>query len=658
MADKDIKRVKKNDTTTKENGIKKLLNFFRIAPSSNGKITPTRPKSTNNTRKKTSDYVPIEMPTSVQQAYQYFVDNLNTGIYRSNQYRMERYKDIKYATTVEPLLNNAVNIYVSEAYAPENGKKPIEIHAKNKKTESLFYEWMNSVGFDDLTIRSCIRNLVVYGDSFWVNNITDNGVESITMLDPFLVANRIEFSVGMVTQMKQWSQTVLNLVNTYGSLKQIYDIVTGDSLEDISQFYKSYLFGYELKLSAETEDGKGVKGVPPWAITHCRMFSTETDFFPFGKPVFLNAIPSFKSYRTTQMLIDMLRVASFPRENITIKGEEGMDIYTRMARVDEVRRFLEKITPSSTQDDLSTVGSRIYSIEGLFDFDVIDPDVDLDKLGDLEYKRTDMIMSTGIPDSYLNPSEGAGDLGGENAESLKYLNRIFQRRADCLRESFLEGLSSTFRMHLMLIGHGNGDSEEFELSMPNSVEDMNADAIDKDSDTFTFAKDILDSLGTMVGLERGDSLPQDVVIDVLKTYLPVHSDRIKKWIKALYDYSEEVEEEKESENNAVSDGETADDGKGTVKEPIIGKGGMLPSKPKHESVKRLDEIIRSDKMNEIYLECRKKRGVTSGNFGNITCYNDSYKTRDAFSPISMLKEQINLNKISRIRESLDIDKGK
>ena len=629
----------------KKSRFQKLLNFFRIAPNGENKIIPTEPEKTKN-GKETGKYNPINMPTTIDQAYKYFVANMNTGIYRANEYRLDRYKDCKYACTTEPLLNTSVQIYVSEAYSPENGKKPIEIHAKNKKVESEFYTWMANVGFTDSVIRSCLWNLVVYGDAFWVNKITDSGVEAITPLDPFLVANRIEFNVGMVEEMKKWNQFCLNISNTYGSLKDIYDIITGDELEDISQFYRSYLFGYELKLSANTENEKDVKGVPPWAITHCRMFTTETDFFPFGKPILLNSIPAFKSYRTTQMLIDMLRVATFPREHITIKGEDAMDPFTRMQRVDEVRQFLENITPTSDADDLSAVGQRIYSLEDLFDVDLIDSDIDLDKLGDLEYKKNDMIMSTGIPDAYLNPSEGAGDLGGENAESLKYLNKIFSRRCEQLRESLMEGITETFRMHLMLKGIGDGDKEEFELSMPNNVEDMNSDEIDKVSDTFTLAKDIIDTISSCAGLERGETVDQEIVKDIMKTYLPVSASTISKWISKIYKDAEEQEAEMEDNN-----GEEGTD------EPIIGDSNVLPKTPKRESrkenIKKLQESLNNGTFNARYLEIKKNRGITDGNLGNMTYFNNSYRLNDKYSSINLLKEQINQDNIKRIKEEVD-----
>lgn len=659
------KGFKPLDTQSTDNNkaIDKLLGMFRLARVNDNKnLVPAKPEL-NKKGEPTGSYKPIEMPTSIEQAYQYFVQNLNTGIYQSNAYRLERYKDCKYMVTVEPIMNTACQIYVSETYSVESGEKPIIIKAKDKKLEKLFYTWLDNVGFTDNFVRDCIYNLVVFGDAFWVNEIDINaktGVTGVTCLDPFLVANRMEFNVGMTNQQQSWYNTSLNMSNTYGSLKQVLDIVNGNNLEDFSQFYKSYLFGYELKLNAETTEARDVRGVPPWAITHCRMFSTETDFFPFGKPIFLNALASFKSYKTTQMLVDMLRVATFPKEVIKIKGSENMDIYTRMQRVDETRQFLENITPRTNNQDGLSVGDRLYTMEDLFEWDIIDTDIDMDKLGDLEMKESSMVMATGIPDSYLMPSKGAGDLGGENAESLYYLNKIFQRRCDSIRSAFLEGLTETFRMHLLLTGNSDGDKSEFELSMPTNTEQFNDDKVSHDSDMLDLATNIISNLGQAVGLERGETINPIVVKDILKMYMPIEPSKLDKWVDLLIQTKGEDEEENQDDNPMEQQGEA---------QPLIIPTGNIiggDSKPKKESKsikeknKKLYEAITGDNdlLNNSYFEARKQSGIIDGRLGNRFYFNNSGRiAKDyRFSTLGLLKEEHQLHNVKRLEEKIKNEK--
>lgn len=619
----------------------KLLNFFNIAPTKKGGIIPTQ-KVLDKKGNETDKITPIDMPSAMESAYQYIVSNLNTAPYMDNAFRFLRYKDMKSACTTEPILDTAVKIYVSEAYATEHGKNLVQIKAKDSKVEKYFYDWYERVGFTENVIRDIFTNLVIYGDAFWINGIDMNGqggIKTITTIDPFLVADRIEFNVGMVEEKKQWYNQALNLSNSYPALKQIFDIVTNKNLEDISMLYKSFLFGYSLKLSAEEDSGDAsakINGVPPWALTHCRLFTTDKDFFPFGKPMMLSALPTYKSYKTTQLLIDLLRSASFPREKYEIKCDENSDPFTRNMRISEAKNFLENITPQTKNQDGLSVGSKIYTCEGLVDFDIIDPSIDLEALGDLEKKEKSMVMSTGIPDSYILPSEGAGDLGGENADSLYYLNKIFQRRVDALRQAFLEGLDECFRMDLMLTEQFDGDKTEFEFSIDNPVEDYTSDKISQISDIFSLAKDIIDTISTCAGLERGEVVDRSILRDICKMYLPVETTVLDKWINKIYDTAED-ETSVEDEENGTS-------------ENVLGKKGNLFERKDKSIIEKINNSM--DKISEEYFKFKKEHGMTEGKIGNKLYYNNTYRLKEhyEYTTLALAKEQMNINKVKRLKE--------
>lgn len=624
----------------------KLLNFFNIGVTDKGNIIPTENVLDKN-GKPTDKIKPIDMPSAMEQTYQYLVNNMNTAPYMDNAYRFLRYKDMKTACTTEPILDTAVKVYVSEAYTSEFGKNLVQIKAKDSKLEKYFYKWFEDVGFTENVIRDIFTNLVMYGDAFWINGISMEGklgITKITPISPFLVSERIEFNVGMIEEKKQWFQMALNLANTYPSLKQIVDIVSNENVEDISKLYESYLFGYTLKLWAEesgendSQDEKDVKGVPPWCVAHCRLFTTDKDFFPYGKPLFLSAIPTFKSYKTTQLLIDMLRSQCFPREHYSIRCDENSDVFTRNMRITEAKNFIEGITPQTQNQDGLSVGAKVYSCDGLIDYELLDPSIDLEALGDLEEKKYSMCMSTGIPMTYLCPEEGDG-LGGDNAEKLYYLNKIFQRRVDALRRAFLEELDETFRMHLLLTEEFDGDKSEFELSIENPTEDYTSDKVSQISDIFGLAKDVIDTISTCAGMDRGDKLDPNVVKSVLTQYLPVERDVINKWINAIYGSAEE----EENQNNDEDDGKPKDN--------ILGKKPNL-----FESRKLMEKIEESkDKINEEYFKYKKEHGMTEGQIGNRYYYNNTYrlKAHYQYTPLYFLKEEIQTQKAKRIQEEME-----
>ena len=648
MGNSKVELINISKTNKQYKNTSKLMDFFNLGVTTDGHMIPTE-HVRDKDGKELPKIKPIEMPSAMEQTYQYLLSNYNTMPYSDNMYRFLRYKDMKMACTTEPILETATRIYVSEAYTSEYGKNLVQIKAKDSKLEKYFYKWFEDVGFTENVIRDIFTNLVMYGDAFWLNGIDmegKGGITTITPIDPFLVADRIEFNVGMVEEKRQWFQMALNLANTYPSLQQIVDIVSQKNVEDISALYKSYLFGYTLKLWAEEENGdsqdvKNVKGIPPWCIAHCRLFTTDKDFFPFGKPMFLSAIPAFKSYKTTQLLIDMLRSQSFPREHYSIHCDENSDPFTRNLRISEAKNFIEGITPQTQNQDGLSVGSKIFSCDGLIDYELLDPSIDLDALGDLEEKKYSMCMATGIPMTYLCPEEGEG-LGGDNAEKLYYLNKIFQRRVDALRRAFLEELDETFRMHLLLTEEFDGDKSEFELSILNPVEDLTSDKISQISDVFGLAKDVIDTISTCAGMDRGDKLNPNVVKSVLTQYLPVEKDVINKWIDEIYGSAEE----EENQNNNEDEGKQKDN--------ILGKKPNL-----FESKKLMEKIEESkDKINEEYFRYKKEHGMTEGQIGNRYYYNNTYrlKAHYQYTPLYFLKEEIQTQKAKRIQEEMEKEK--
>lgn len=630
------------------NNTNKLLNFFNVGVSDKGNLIPTEQvldKKGNPTNK----YKPIEMPSAMEQTYQYLVSNMNTAPYMDNAYRFLRYKDMKTACETEPILETALRIYISEAYTSEYGKNLVQIKAKDSKLEKYFYKWFEDVGFTENVIRDVFSNLVMFGDSFWLNNIDmegKGGIVNITPISPFLVADRIEFNVGMVEEKREFFRMALNLANTYPSLQQIVDIVSEKNVEDISKFYQSYLFGYTLKLWAEEEQGdsgdvKNVKGVPPWVIAHCRLFTTDNAFSPFGKPLFLSAIPTYKSYKTTQLLIDMLRSQSFPREHYSIHCDENSDPFTRQMRISEAKNFIEGITPQTQNQDGLSVGSKIFSCDGLIDYELLDPSIDLDALGDLEEKKYAMCMSTGIPMTYLCPEEGDG-LGGDSAEKLYYLNKIFQRRVDALRRAFLEELDETFRMHLLLTEEFDGDKSEFELSIENPTEDYSSDKISQITDVFGLAQEILNVLASSFGLDRGESLSPNIVKSVLTQYLPVEKDVISKWVDEVYHCAEE--------ENKDSDSDNEDENEKPKDNMFSKKNNLFESLQERQIMEKCES-----KLNEEYFRYKKEHGMTEGQIGNRYYYNNTYrlKAHYQYTPLYFLKEEIQTQKAKRIQEEME-----
>jgi hypothetical protein len=61
-----------------------------------------------------------------------------------------------------------------------------------------------------------------------------------------------------------------------------------------------------------------------------------------------------------------------------------------------------------------------------------------------------------------------------------------------------------------------------------------------------------------------------------------------------------------------------------------------------------------EKINEEYFKYKKEHGMTNGQIGNRLYYNNTYNLKNNYenSTLSLLKEQINLNKTQRLKEEL------
>ena len=116
----------------------KLLNFFNVGITDRGNLIPTE-KVLDKNGEPTEKVRPIDMPSAMEQTYQYLVSNMNTAPYMDNAFRFLRYKDMKTACTTEPILDTAVKVYVAEAYTSEYGKNLVQIKAKDSKLEKYFY---------------------------------------------------------------------------------------------------------------------------------------------------------------------------------------------------------------------------------------------------------------------------------------------------------------------------------------------------------------------------------------------------------------------------------------------------------------------------------------------------------------------------------------
>ena len=593
--------------------IDKLLGFFKLTKK-NSELTPATTKISNDGQYRLSLNA-VNLPNNIKSAYDYVVDSYNISGVRTNEYRIERYKDLRYMVTVDPICTKALKVYNTEVYKPSKLSKPIEIVAKDKKIEKLFYEWIDSVGINEEFIRAVFDNLIVEGDGFWINEIDEtNGITSCSIIDPTTIVSRLEFNPSVCNFDKAFQKTAYNIANNKKSMKNIIDSMNKKS-NNIADFFKSYCLGYEVNL------GNSTIGLPPWNVTHCRMFTTEKDFFPFGKSPLFNCLPIWKSLQTTQTLIDMARCLSMPRDKITIDGDiENSNPITRMKKINDAIKYMNNLNKvDSSNANINGVGSKFYCIKDSFDIDTLESNIDIDKLGDYEIKEKKLIYATGIPSDYIDPNAN-NNLGGDNSKSLKYLSKMFQNTILSIKESFLKGIDETFRMHLMLINEG-GLSTEFELYLPINSDDEDEDRLSELSKKVEFVNNMFDNLKDLSDKFNDNNLSTALATDIIKNYMPEFPG-INDWLKAMNN----------SRNNETDNSERK----------------VLIENVKHT----FDECIKQNPnlINEKYMNLRKKSCVLKGNFIDRYVYNNSYEKYNGMRGVDFLEKEIQLNRYNKIED--------
>jgi hypothetical protein len=598
--------------TNRDKAVNRVLKFFNLAVIKKDQgQKEVHPGIKQKTKGGNEKFLPIQFPSDVQKAYNWFLNSYFN--YDTNLARLDRYEKCEFMVYNNGIMSSAASIYADETYEVKNGDRAIQIMAKSDVSK-FFYEWLDAIGFNTNVLREVSYNLTIYGDSFLSNSITmDEGVKGITLLDPYLVVDRLEFNLGHTAKMAKWGKNVSNTTHKDPAIKRIADIITNELSKDSENFgdyFKSYTLGFVIKIGQEGEE----KALPPWAITHFRRESSQSEFFPFGKPLLIYSLAPYMSYESTKLLIDMARAASFPKEiyKITLEGD-----YSRGAiynKINLVREMIQNIsTATKNKDDLS-IGEPIFTVEGLYEYNVEDSKIDLGDLYDLENKQEELILSTNIPDTILNPSKGAGELGGDSAIAMMYNNKLFQRRLDGNRTAILEGLTELFRLHLEIIQKFDGAETEFELFIPVNSEAFSKDKISQEQDLMRLASDMIEKLGGVLGINTrdGEALPLELVKQIFDYYLPIDSDIMSRWFK-MGGKAQDEKEKEEAENPTPPEPENT---------------GFNP----YQKKKKFESKMSKFKLTEgavvaQYFESKRSLGLLEGIHGGKLYYNNSYRIK-------------------------------
>lgn len=592
------------------NIIDKLKSIFKITSIKTNDVSNVNtlyPGTVN----KSGNLKKVKFPDELQKLYSYWLkDSFETSETLKN--RINRYTDLSYAYYNNSIFSKSVNLYADEAVQGEEGSEVLIADAKDTKLKKYIVNFLNELDINNAQkLNNIAFNLVLYGDAFQVNSIDMKNRKSIidiTTVDVFDIGARLEFNASRIgkeiRQNSKW-QSFLNSNNRIKALSQILNNMNKDG-EDYSQYFKNYLFGYWLS---------GEIYLPPWNVNHYRVFTTISEFAPYGRPIMINSLAPFRQLQAGKNLMALARASNFPIKKFSVKVDENMDQGDQWETVNELREDYHNLGYDPTDSEQFSMNSEIWVPENLIDVELIEPRMNLDDIADIEMLRDELIMATDIPKGYLIVDRSSF---GTSGQSLLRQHKPFARSVYKIQTAMLEQISQLIRMQFVISGSYDYDTP-FELSMPFPEIEESSDRLRMKNDTLRLAKDILDNIKDAIGLDRNESLPPEVVKDVFSQISFLDDEDINSWVDKI--------------NQSKDSGDDNKDGGG--------RGGFYGSK-KFVNSNKLKERLNKKLIEDCAYEVRSQQ--IKENIANSRHHYSSYNiTSDQRLQLELLGLPDNIN---------------
>jgi len=517
--------------------------------------------------------------------------------------RLKRYNDLDAMTKNDGYIQQAVEMYTDEATQCDAQGNIIQITA-DSKLEKWISEFFDKIGIAENVIRDLAYNITLFADGFFVHDVNETGIVGVYPLSPYSVTDRLEFNPPAVSELlKKRNGSFYKLVQGNSILQHLSKAVESDKETfNVSDYFRSYLFGYVLQ--------DGDMFLPPWSMTHFRRYSTQSEFFPFGRPLFINTLSPYKQYTAAKTIQAMLRQNAFPIKVWQIETGEFSNQSDKWHAVNQFKAEYQNLGDTQSQQE-PVIASEVFMPKDQATLEVFDSRIDLNQIADIENLEQNMITSTGIPPSAILPGQGGF---GNSGESMLRQDKKFARKVYTIQSAILEGLTELVHLQMVLTGDFDYETADFELSMFFPVVEEDSDRVRNYQDKLRLANDIIDNVGQAMGIQRGEPLPIDIVKQIFSKYSFIPAEDIDAWAK-------EVEKQRNS--------------------------GIASEDTLQEKFKHLEKTLQSLDYNffvEEFLLSKKRCNLKEGTLFNrhyFTGYQVSKDQKPYLSVLSKLKKSEN-----------------
>jgi hypothetical protein len=483
-------------------------------------ITPTVAKKQPSGKIK---FEPVEYTPEIEKMYKYYLNQctINKQDVEKRERRNKLLRQMYYENTIIYL---AVEMLADESINTQDSEFFITVESKNKRFNKKIYELFDKWEVNKNTAKSQFQSLYLYGDAFRYRKISEkDGITGFNYLDVDDIKNRYEFNP---LKINDFNDSFQRLTQNYNSINTLYNTIAGDNYADLSNMLDSYLLGWELSVGMV---------LPPWAISHARLYSSESEFFPFGRSLFINSLSAFLQLKASKNLMVMARANNFPTEVYKLKDNENQTETEKWNALNKFVQNLQNLTSTSSTVNEKGIKDTIFSMEGLFSYEQIKPDFNLDEIADIEMLEMDLLRPTGIPLDLILGRGGSFSSG----KLLSTQNLFFQRKVVSGKSAYLESLVEDIKLHLTLINDSDKD-EDFELQMYAPQAEQEDDYFNSRKNTLDLIDSIIESVKKAIGLDVDVDLPIKVVKDIFKQYSFLNVKEIDKLIDAMYQGKEKA----------------------------------------------------------------------------------------------------------------------
>lgn len=488
--------------------LKQLMKMFKIGLNKNQSAD-----FANLIRPLDNNLKPQKFDSRVERLYKYFMNSCRDD---ADSYKniMLVWQDMDMMYYNASIIKRAIDLVSDEVVQADLNFKCVQIEADDKVKDYLasrFDKWKlyNKV-------RPIAEDTTQYGNCGVILMPGEKGIEDIQLINIYDLKAVLQFTPFEVEQkMQKQDKFLMN----YGSRERIEFLIQSIRTKDnYSSYFKKYILGYQI----------GDYALPPWRFLHFKNNTSKSPFEPFGIPVFINSVSPYRQYDAGMTLLQAMRGASLPVDKYEINAPNIVDPVSKLNYVTSFIRQFQNSGFADIRKEENGIGETVFTIKDMFDYNQITPNIDLGKIGDIDFLREDMVISTGMPRNLIDPSDsGFGDSGVSLIQKWKPFARMIYR----IQSTLLEQFTQLCKIDMIESGEFALDEIKFLLTMPYPESQVNSELITNQKDLIDLSNEILNTLSDR--LMAGEPVPPELVQAVMHEILPYDQSRIDNWISMI-----------------------------------------------------------------------------------------------------------------------------